>query len=357
MKKTFRAAALIMAFAVCAAVSGCGGEEVEEPIPSAEPQVTEEPIQETTVIITGAGDFTLATDTNMKDSETSFEAIAGENDYGYFLRNVKDIFSEDDVTVVNLECVLSDKGTRSDKTFAFRGSPDYVDILTKGSVEAVNTANNHSGDYGETAYNDMLNTLFEAGITAFGGDDAKIMEVNGKRIGLCGSNALNSSGQSEIIEAVKALRDEDCDLIIASVHWGTEKAEKPSEAQVELAHDIIDAGADLILGHHAHVIQGIEKYNGKYICYSLGNFCYGGNEHPYDTDTFVFRQTFTFDVDGNLLDDDNTEIYPVSVSSDEDINNYQPTPAEGDARESIKEKIIDRSEALGDDNDAALNFK
>ena len=82
-------------------------------------------------------------------------------------------------------------------------------------------------------------------------------------------------------------------IIIVNFHWGIEKQYTPDENQKALAHLAIDEGADLVIGHHPHVLEGIEKYNGKYICYSLGNFCFGANRNPKDKDTMIFQQTFT----------------------------------------------------------------
>ena len=95
------------------------------------------------------------------------------------------------------------------------------------------------------------------------------------------------------------LREEGADLVIACCHWGIEGDHYPNDYQQKLAHQVIDWGADLLVGTHPHVLQGMELYNGKMICYSLGNFCFGGNRNPKDKDTAIYEQTFTF-VDGVL---------------------------------------------------------
>ena len=119
--------------------------------------------------------------------------------------------------------------------------------------------------------------------------------------------------------------------------------------QVELAHAAIDAGADLVLGHHPHVLQGIEQYKGKNIVYSLGNFCFGGNMYPSDMDTMIFQQTFTLK-GGKLQEDNVTNIIPCSISSAEDYNNYQPTPAAREKETEILNKITQRSQGLSNEN-------
>lgn len=138
-------------------------------------------------------------------------------------------------------------------------------------------------------------------------------------------------------------------LSLQSFHWGEEKAEYPNDVQVELAHAAIDAGADLVLGHHPHVLQGIEQYKGKNIVYSLGNFCFGGNMYPSDMDTMIFQQTFTLK-GGKLQEDNVTNIIPCSISSVEDYNNYQPTPAAGEKETEILNKITQRSQGLSNEN-------
>ena len=121
-----------------------------------------------TVTMTAVGDCTLATDINA-DPNGSFKSVAESlnGDYSYFFKNVSPIFSEDDLTIVNFEGTLSNQGTRQDKQFAFRGKPEYVQILTSSSVEAANLANNHSADYGDVSLSDTIKYLNEAGISNF----------------------------------------------------------------------------------------------------------------------------------------------------------------------------------------------
>ena len=112
-----------------------------------------------------------------------------------------------------------------------------------------------------------------------------------------------------------------------------------NEAQKKMGHYLIDNGADLVVGTHPHVIQGIEKYNDKYIIYSLANFVFGGNQNPPDKDTFMFRQTFNF-YKGELKLDDNIEIVPTSVSGKKNVNNYQPVILDGEEKVRVFNKIM-----------------
>lgn len=293
-----------------------------------------------TLTISAAGDCTLGSDVNF-DPSTSFVTKYNEvGDPGYFLANVRDIFSADDLTIVNLEGTLTDGGERADKTFAFRGDPSYTQILTSGSVEAVNLANNHSKDYGLQSYEDTISHVESAGITSFGYDRTALMDIKGVKVGLVGTYVLAEGIESKqgMIDNINSLKEQGAQLIIVSFHWGTEKEYSPDEVQTELAHTAIDNGAHLVLGHHPHVLQGVEKYNGRFICYSLGNFCFGGNKNPSDKDTMIFQQTFTIKGE-EVVQDDVMETIPCSLSSSSSMNNYQPTPSEGSEKERIQQKI------------------
>lgn len=301
--------------------------------------------------ISAVGDCTFGTDENFA-YEGSMPAKYDEvGDFNYFFENVKSVFEEDDLTIVNFEGTLTDSTIREDKQFAFKADKSYAEILTDGFVEAANLANNHSKDYGGQSYNDTMDALDEAGITNFGYDRVAIKKVKGIKVGLVGTYVLaDGLGVKDSMEKnIQDLKDEGAQVIIASFHWGEEKAEYPNDVQVELAHAAIDAGADLVLGHHPHVLQGIEQYKGKNIVYSLGNFCFGGNMYPSDMDTMIFQQTFTLK-GGKLQEDNVTNIIPCSISSVEDYNNYQPTPAAGEKETEILNKITQRSQGLSNEN-------
>jgi len=297
----------------------------------------------TTITITAVGDCTFGTDINSAGGASFDNEVKNQNyDYTYFLRNVKPFFENDDLTIVNFEGTMSDRGTRADKEYAFRGSPEYVNILTSSSVEAANLSNNHSRDYGEVSFTDTQKTLAENNITWFSGRNYGIAEVKGIKIGLVGTNTQRAEETANFINNMNRLKKENPDLIIANFHWGIEREAFPEEKQIKLAHTAIDNGADLVIGHHPHVLQGIERYKGKYILYSLGNFCFGGNKNPDDKDTMIFKQTFVFE-DGTLIPKENVFVVPCSISSVSNRNNYQPTPLSDKNFERVRDKIIERS--------------
>lgn len=291
------------------------------------------------------GDCTLGTDETF-DYDTSLNAYYENYGADYFLQNVKDIFSTDDLTIANFEGTLTDSDEREDKTFAFKAPASYASILTGGSVEAVNTANNHSHDYGEQSFNDTLAALDDAGIVHFGYDETAVMDVKGIKVGLVGIYELHDhlEREQQLKDNIAKVKADGAQLIVVIFHWGNETETVPDSNQTTLGRIAIDEGADLVCGHHPHVLQGIETYKGRNIVYSLGNFCFGGNSSPSDMDTMIYQQTFTIDADG-VKKDNVTNIIPCSISSAayDGYNNYQPTPAEGDEATRILGKINERS--------------
>ena len=278
------------------------------------------------------GDCTLGTDETF-DYDTSLNAYYENYGADYFLQNVKDIFSTDDLTIANFEGTLTDSDEREDKTFAFKAPASYASILTGGSVEAVNTANNHSHDYGDQSFDDTLAALNDAGIVHFGYDETAVMDVKGIKVGLVGIYELydHLEREQQLKDNIAKVKADGAQLIVVIFHWGNETETVPDSNQTTLGRIAIDEGADLVCGHHPHVLQGIETYKGRNIVYSLGNFCFGGNSSPSDMDTMIYQQTFTIDADG-VKKDNVTNIIPCSISSAayDGYNNYQPTPAEGD---------------------------
>ena len=296
--------------------------------------------------ISVVGDCTLGTDETF-DYDTSLNAYYDSNGKDYFFQNVKSIFSADDLTIANFEGTLTDSDTREDKTFAFKAPAEYAQILTSGSIEAVNTANNHSHDYGDQSYTDTLTALDNEGITHFGYDDTAVMDIKGVKVGLVGIYELNDhlGREQQLKDNIAKVKADGAELVIVIFHWGNETETVPDTNQMTLGRLAIDEGADLVCGHHPHVLQGIETYKGKNIVYSLGNFCFGGNSSPSDMDTMIFQQTFTITSNG-VQADNVTNIIPCSISSADGYNNYQPTPATGDEATRIKAKIDERSAAI-----------
>ena len=303
----------------------------------------QEPIM---VMISATGDFTLGNYLPTDETNTFDDVFRKQGrDYGYFLSNVKDIFQSDDLTLVNLEGPLTHATKKMDKPFPFKGDPSYVRILTEGGVEAVNVANNHSHDYFEQGYQDTLKTLEQANIGYYGYGKSYITEQKGIKIGVLGYKTwAKTDAFTQILEKEITHIKEQTDLLIVSFHWGDERTYYPNDIQKYYGHLAIDVGADLVIGRHPHVIQGIEQYKDRYIVYSLGNFCYGGHRNPPDKDTFIFQQTFVFDEQKQcLLHESFINLIPCRISSVPDRNDYRPTPLEGDEKERVRKRIEELS--------------
>lgn len=302
-------------------------------------------VEEKEITISAVGDCTLGTDTHFGYPNSFTNVLDDHNrDFSYFFNGVYDVVANDDLTIANLETTLTDASEdyRVDKKFNFKGDADYTNILHDGSVEAVNLANNHIYDYGEKGYNDTILNLENAGIPYFGYENYSIVDVEGIEIGLAGIPGWDEATAKENTnKAIQYFHDNNVDLIIISYHWGIEREYKQNATQENIARYAIDNGADLVLGHHPHVLQGIEKYNDKYIVYSLGNFVFGGNKNPSDKDTMIFQETFYYESD--KLIDTSIEIIPCSLSSKADLNDYRPTFLEGEEQKRVLKKVLNNS--------------
>lgn len=321
------------------------GVDVEElVIDNTTPKDSDKPVK---ITVSSIGDCTLGTDVNFNQS-TSLNAYYNNQGPDYFFKNVRPILEEDDLSIVNMEGTLTTSEDRQDKTFAFKGPAEYAKILSGGSVEAANMANNHSHDYGEQSYTDTLKALEDEGIVTFGYEHVKILDIKGVKVGVTGIYELaeHLEKKQQVKENIAALKESGAQLIIVNFHWGIEREYIPNDTQKQLAHLAIDEGADLVIGHHPHVLQGVEKYKDKYIAYSLGNFCFGGNSNPGDKDTMIFQQTFTVSKDGVEKNDD-INMIPCSLSSASGYNDYCPVVLEGAEKQRVLDKIEEYSKELG----------
>ncbi|MDY2770880.1 MAG: CapA family protein [Eubacteriales bacterium] len=290
------------------------------------------------LVITAVGDCTLGGDAQKGGSnEKFFQKFVDKYGYEYFLKNVKSIFENDDITIVNLEGPLTSEKKHRSGRFIFRGAPDHVNILTCASVEVCNVANNHALDFLEAGFQETLKTLDEAGIGASGYDVEYYMDIKGITVGFVGYSYRENKADQMIAGAKKARKK--CDLLIVSVHGGEENNYKMTSFMRTTTKKLVDVGADLVLCHHPHVYGPILTYNGKYIVGSLGNFCFGGNYIPKDKDTQIFQQTFLIYPDGTI-EDGGINLIPCSVSSEKAHNNFQPTPLEGKEAEKLFNKFM-----------------
>lgn len=305
----------------------------EEPtVPPTTAPVETEP-QPEKFLLSFVGDCTLGTPPDSYGAMHTFVHTVGE-DYDYPFANVKQYFEADDFTFANLECVFTDEQLYSESYFSFRGPTAYTQILTGSSVEAVTLANNHTGDFYTKGLNHTKDALNAAHLTYVEKDSSAIhVTESGLTIGLYAVNFVLD--EKDLKAEIQELRDHGAELIIVAFHWGTEGAYRPGSMQTLNAQKAIDAGANIVYGSHPHVLQKVEEYNGGIIYYSLGNFSFGGNNFPRDMDSAILQQEVIRDPDGTIRLGELTWI-PVSISSMEKQNNYQPTPYEPGSEEYLR---------------------
>lgn len=320
--------------------SNSNDENTSSPGPQEGPKV---PSKEE-ILLSATGDVLIGTDSRFTYSDTLVNVFAQQgNDYSYFMNNVKSIFEKDDLTFVNLETPLTDTSSNmAEKQFAFKGPEAYTKILTEGNIEAVNISNNHIYDYGKQGYLDTINTLKQSNINYFGENNIWRTEIKGVKFGFLGYTGWSNSESllKKIKEDIETLKKENR-IVVVNFHWGIEREYYPNSVQKYLAKYSIDNGADLIVSHHPHVVQGIELYKGKIIAYSLGNFCFGGNRNPSDKRTFILQIKFNFE--NSILKDTAIRVIPCNISSVSGKNNYQPTPMKGKEKADFLKFINDIS--------------
>jgi poly-gamma-glutamate capsule biosynthesis protein CapA/YwtB (metallophosphatase superfamily) len=289
-----------------------------------------------TVTLMFAGDVTFA---------DNFKDVIGKDYKKPFAK--LDEYRQADLSMVNLENPLTRANNpMPDKQFNFKADPEDVKVLEAGGVDIVNLANNHTMDYQADGLKETLKTLDKSGIQYVGaGKDItearrpKIIDVKGQRVAYLsywgdeyGAEAnkpgVNSIQETRIAEDIKAIRNQ-VDWVIVNYHWGQELAEAPADWQVKLGRFTVDQGADVVVGHHPHVLQGAEIYRGRPIAYSLGNFIFGGNSRT-DYDTAVMKVALK---DKQMK----VEFLPVEVKG------YQPQIAQGDQANQILQKMTQLS--------------
>lgn len=321
----------------------------ETPMPTSTPTPIGTPIFDSAsgivdIVISAVGDVTLGN--NQKQGyESSFNEYYDKYGEDYFLQHVKHIFEADDFTIVNLEGTLTNSDNiRTTKEWNHKGRPEYARILTNASVEAVTLGNNHIMDYQWDGVKDTIKNVSEGGmeyaLSGPWGNHYGLYETQkGIKIGFVSVNEYyDGNGVYKYLEeGLQELRDKGASIVIAATHWGDDKTHVINSDQYKMGRWCIDQGYDLVLGCHPHVIQGIECYNGKYIVYSMGNFCYGGNKNPSEKSSMIFQQTFTF-VDGVLQEDTVIRAIPCRLSSTTKRNDFSPVVLTGeDAKAWAKE--------------------
>ena len=311
-----------------------------------------------TITLTFTGDVTLGGEVRLVSASDSFSSLYKKNGPEYFLANFAEFFAEDDLTVINLEGVLSDADLSpvqegKNGSYFFKGKTEYVNILTAASVEAASIANNHIYDYGEQGLRDTIATLEGAGIEWFGTHDShttdteKFLFYEKDGVTICllsvywddylqGQQDGCGAFLAEEIARIKSAGE--ADAVIAILHGGQEYGRHATNPQKVFTKMAFGAGADLVICHHAHVVMGMDVIGNRSAFYSLGNFSFGGNRLAYQkkgskvqdaAPALLVRAVLTFDDDGTYKGQQMT-LYPVQTTSidrvgtEEQPNNYQP---------------------------------
>ena len=293
------------------------------------------------VTITFLGDCTLGGEEKSRSSKLGFAARVAENGMDFPFRNLSRLTEADDLTVANLEGVLTDrKLKKEEKTYCFSGPTAYTEILKAGSIDCVTLANNHSHDYGEEGYRDTKEALEKAGVAWFGTDAPAVwMNEEGLMIGFAGISWSLSGNRYLRYEAqVNALKNMGCSAVITVMHTGEEYSYTPPTAhQKQAAERAAECGSALVIGHHPHVVQGFTTVSGMPVVYSLGNCSFGGTTHAKDSDALAVQAVLFFE-EGELR---KTELhfYPISITSDARYNNYSPRLLEGEEARRVIRKM------------------
>ena len=305
---------------------------IEEIIESVDPEATPsiyESDGSVLLTITCTGDFTIGGDSRKAKNIFEEELSARGGDINFTMRNIRDVLMQDDMTLVNFEGTLTESKYVPEKKkknqFLFSAPPSYVTMLSDNGIEAVSLENNHIMDHGEEVYEETKQVLMEAGIVYSNSTEIGIYEAKGIQIAMLSYLCIDryESLWDKVpadIQAAKAKYP----IVIVSFHWGNEKDYSPTQNQIKMGRLAADSGADLVVGHHSHRMNPIEYYNGVYICYSLGNFCFSGNSKPSDMNSYLFQIRFSC-LDGEVTTK-GFRIIPIRISSRTDRNDFTPTP-------------------------------
>ena len=301
-----------------------------------------------TLTVSCTGDFTIGGDNRKRKSIFDTELKKHDGDINFVMKNTRDIFLADDLTLVNFEGTLTDTkyipDSKKENQFLFNITPGAVSVLPDNGVEAVSLENNHVMDHGEEAYDETKEALRNAGVVYSNSEEIGVFEAGGVEIAMLSYLCIDRYDKpvggydnlyDKVADDIRKVK-EKYKILIVSFHWGNEKDYVPTSRQIKMGRLAVDSGADLVIGHHSHRINPIECYRGVYICYSLGNFCFAGNSKPSDMNSYIFQTRFRISKGGDIS---NTgfRIIPIRITSIEGRNDFIPTPV---TKESKQKQII-----------------
>ncbi len=289
------------------------------------PQIAKTQQDSFTIDLSIVGDCLLATEDG-KDSLYSFSWYAKNKNPKYFFQKVAYIFENDDFSIANLENVLTDrplkKRYKGEGAFWFKAPSRNTNILSSGSIEVVSITNNHTYDYGKEGYLDTIKALNNAGILWSSEDKTLYLNKNGYIIALISASLYSGAQTKKIADRIKVASTKS-DYQIVYFHGGKEAIYEPEPWKIKACHQLVDAGADLVIGNHPHRLQPFEIYKGVNIIYSLGNFCFGGNNHMISNRTIIYKTSLKIE-NGKLVQEE-THLIPTYIQDDTKYqNNWQP---------------------------------
>lgn len=326
--------------------------------------------------VTCTGDFTIGGDNRPGRKKDLFTPALNDHDgdINFIMKNVRDILMDDDLTIINFEGTLTDTtfvpNSKKDNEFIFNITPSAVSVLPDNGVEAVSLDNNHVWDHGSEGYLDTKIALDSANVIYSTPNDVGVFDYKGiVRIAMLSFNCLDRYGTEfkksrydeeytdefrsydtfeEAVCAKIAEVKQIYPLVIVSFHWGKEPTKSnpgqgyiPTDNQIRLGRMAVDAGADLVIGNHSHRLQPIELYKEKFICYSLGNFCFAGNSKPSDMSSILFQVRYR--VKNGDISYKDFRVIPIRISSNSKNNDFIPTPfPDGYERDSVLMTLSDK---------------
>lgn len=327
----------------------------EEQAETPAPEQKASPYMADRMVLSFIGDLSIGDATQSRSAATSLTSVIDQNGFAYPFSLVADYLKEDDYTFANLEVVLTERAQlKSDKKYNMIGKPEFVNVLLEGGVDVVNTVNNHCMDFTLAGYEDTLAVLDGAGVNHFGSvypgtdrgsDILGKAEVNGVKIGMVGYSYPQEYDLTRLKKRMQQLRSEGCELIICSLHWGQEEHLTSQVWQYKFARDVIDAGADVIWGHHPHVVQPIMFYKGKPILFSTGNFIFGTMSEV-DPSTGIFQ--LEYDLTGEKPVLSLLNVVPCQTGARGDYRPYELT--EEAERKKCLNKLIGKKKITKLDN-------
>ena len=286
------------------------------------------------VIVSFLGDCTIGCNAVDQPKKKSIITLVNENGFDYPFRRVKYILEQDDLTVANFEGVLADSGKGiKKKTYNFRADPVFAKVLTEGSVEAVTLGNNHTADFGKPGFESTTAALESAGVNWFASTDYAVKtylyEKGNARIGFVGMYiSYYWQNLDDVKAAFDALREAGAQVVVAVIHGGVEYDARHDNNQTRFAKRMIAFGADAVVGHHPHRLQGYEVLEASPVFYSLGNFVFGGNFYLRSKYTVILQMAFSIDEEGRYMGYQ-VNLIPCRLSEHDKNNLYQPYPITG----------------------------